>query len=498
MMYATDSNPLRQEGVALLIFVIFLVLGAMAYFMSGLSVEELKQHQIENTAKSLQRAKQALIAYAITYGDIDGDGDTLPDFPGEYGFLPCPDYSPAGFFEGLEDSGNCGVRGESKIGFFPWKTLDVPVLRDDSGTCLLYAVTGEYKNDESATPNKTLMLNEDSNGMFQIVDKTGVIVQGAAAENRVVAIVFAPGKVLSGQNRTFAAGSLCGQEYAQLGEYLDAGGGADNSDVTAAADTIDQFIHATAESVADTNPNPYNDRFVTITRDEIWSAIVKRADLKKKMTEMTEALAMCLANYATINGNNRLPWPVDATILAGYRDTNNYDDNADGTPGYAGRYPYNVANSNSVIPGPHGSSELFIEAGCNAMIVTSGATVDLQTPGSEYRTLWENWKDHFFYAVSKDYAPDNTAASCGTNCITVQTIPRAAMVVFSGFRQPGETRNEPLAGDADTKSDVSQYIENTNAALFPDLSGSGNYTATTSNDIMYCLTTASPPTAVPC
>jgi hypothetical protein len=72
------------------------------------------------------------------------------------------------------------------------------------------------------------------------------------------------------------------------------------------------------------------------------------------------------------------------------------------------------------------------------------------------------------------------------------------MVVFSGFRQPGETRNEPLAADIDTKSDVTQYIENANAVIFPDLSGNGNYTTTTSNDIMFCLTTASPPTAVPC
>jgi len=496
MVNVTENKSLRQDGVALLIFVIFLVLGAMAYFMSGLSVEEFKQHQIESTAKSLQRAKQAVIAYAATYGDIDSDSDGLPDFPGAYGFLPCPDYN-AGLSEGLEDNGNCGARGVSKVGFFPWKTLDLPVLKDDSGTCLLYAVTGEYKNDESATPNKTLMLNEDSNGMFQIINDTGVTVQGATAENRIVAIIFAPGKVLSGQNRSFLAGSICGQEYTQLGDYLDAGGGADNSDVSATADTIDQFIHATAESIADTNPNPYNDRFVVITREEVWSAIVNRTDLNQKMTDMTEALAMCLASYAASNGNNRLPWPV-AAALADYRDNNNYDDNADGTPGYAGRYPFNISNSNTVIPGPHSSSELFIEAGCNAITVSSGVIVDLQTAGSEYRTLWENWKDHYFYAVSKDYAPDITPAACATNCITVQTISRAAMVVFSGFRQPGETRNEPLAADIDTKSDVTQYIENANAVIFPDLSGNGNYTTTTSNDIMFCLTTASPPTAVPC
>jgi hypothetical protein len=497
MISASVNNPFGQKGMALLIFVIFMVFGAMAYFLSSLSLEEIKQHQIESTAKSLQRAKQALIAYAVTYGDIDGNADTKPDFPGEYGFLPCPDYN-AGLAEGLEDNGNCGATGLSKVGFFPWKTLDLPVLKDDSGTCLLYAVTGEYKNDESATPNKTLMLNEDSNGMFQIVDEAGAVVRGANAEDRIVAIIFAPGKVLTltGQNRTFLAGSICGQEYTKPEEYLDVGGVANNSDVSTTPNTIDKFIHATADSIADTNPNPYNDRFVTITRDEIWGAIVNRTDLIQKMTDMTEALAMCLRDYAAANGNDRLPWPV-STTLADYRDNINYDDNTDATPGYAGRYPFTVDSSNSAIPGANISNELFVEAGCNAIVVTSGATVDLQTTGSEYRVLWENWKDHFFYAVSQDYAPDVTPATCGT-CITVDSTTRAAMVVFSGSRQTGEVRNEPLAGDIDTKFDVRNYIENVNATKFPDLTGNGLYTTATSNDIMYCLTTASPPAVVTC
>lgn len=498
MVNRSKDNTFCQNGVALLIFVIIIVLGAMSYFLSGMSVEDIKQHQVESASKSLQRAKQALIAYAVTYGDIDGNADSMPDFPGEYGFLPCPDYN-AGLAEGLEDNGNCGATGLSKIGFFPWKTLDLPVLKDISGTCLLYAVSGEYKNDESgpSPANKTSMLNEDSNGMFQTVDEAGAVVRGTNAEDRMVAIIFAPGKVLTGQSRIFSVGSHCGLEYTSLDEYLDIGGVTDNSDVSAIANTIDQFVHATADSITDTNPNPYNDRFVTITRDEIWAAIVDRADLMQKMADMTEALAVCLSDYATANGNDRLPWPV-ATTLADYRVSVNYDDNADAAPGYAGRYPYIVDDSNIDIPGPNSSSELFIEAGCNAIAVTSGATVDLQTPGSEYRVLWENWKDHFFYAVSQDYAPDITPAVCGANCITVQGINRAAMVVFSGSRLASEIRNEPLAGDADTKFNAANYIESINAAVFPDSSGNGIYTTVTANDIMYCLTTASPLTVVPC
>ena len=72
------------------------------------------------------------------------------------------------------------------------------------------------------------------------------------------------------------------------------------------------------------------------------------------------------------------------------------------------------------------------------------------------------------------------------------------MVVFSGSRLASEIRNEPLAGDADTKFNAANYIESINAAVFPDSSGNGIYTTVTANDIMYCLTTASPLTVVPC
>jgi hypothetical protein len=500
MLVHANNSPGRQKGLVLLGIVIFFVLAVIAYFLSGMSVVEIRQYQVERTAKSLQQAKQALIAYAVTYGDIDGDADLLPDFPGAYGFLPCPDYN-AGLAEGLEDNGNCGVSGLPKLGYFPWKTLDLPVLKDAGGACLLYAVTGEYKNDENLPSTKTQMLNEDTNGMFQIIDDTGAVVRGVNPEDRVVAVILAPGKALPGQDRDFTLGSFCGDDYANFNAYLEDGGGADNSDVTTVLGTLDQFIHATAASTDDANPNPHNDLFVTITRDEIWSAIVSRTDFVQKMTDLTEALAMCLSDYAAANTLDRLPWPV-TTVMADYRDTANYNDNASSAPGYAGRFPFTIDDSNAAIPGANISSALFSEAGCNAVNVTSGATVDLQTIGAEYRVLWENWKDHFFYVVSRDYAPDNVAAACGT-CITVGPGPgigaqRAAAVIFANTRQGGQVRDEPIGGDADTKFNVNNYMDNGNGANFPDIAGNGNYLTSATNDIMYCLTTASPPTVVPC
>ena len=489
---------IRQEGIALLLLVMSIALASIAYFVSTMSTAEMRQHRSDATGQALQRAKQALIAYAVTYGDIDGnDADTLPDFPGEYGFLPCPDYN-AGLAEGLEDNGNCGAQSVSKLGYLPWRTLGLPGLKDESGTCLMYAVSGDYKNDESAPPsNKASMLNEDSNGMFQVVDDAGVVLQGLNPGERIVAIVLAPGQPLPGQGRSVnPAGSMCGMEYTNYSAYLDTVAGVDNSTVTNAAYQIDRFVHATAESVSTDAANPNNDRFVTITRDEIWEALTARPDFVQKIINLTEALTMCLSEYAADNGLGRLPWPVQVN-LADYRQNSSYDDNTDDSPGYAGRLPFLVDDSNSEIE-VTGSTELFTKAGCNALTVSSGATVDLQTAGSEYRKLWENWKDHYFYVVSQDHAPDDDAAACGGDCITVNGTQRAGLVIFAGFREAGQSRIEPVAGDPDTKFDVANYMENANRNEFPDDDGDGSYSTAGTNDIMYCLTATVPPLASPC
>lgn len=487
---------IKQDGIALLLLVMFIAMAAISYFLTAISSDDIKQYQLDSSNKALQQAKQALIAYAITYSDIDSDSDTFPDFPGEYGFLPCPDYN-AGLSEGLEDNGNCGAQSISKIGYLPWRTLGLPGLKDESGTCLMYAVTGDYKNDESVFPSfKAAMLNEDSNGMLQVVDEAGVVIQGQNPEDRIVAIIFAPGKPLSGQNRTVEqTGSSCGMDYANYSAYLDTDGGTDNSSVTNAAYQIDQFIHANSESIS-YGTNPYNDRFVTISREEIWQALVARSDFIQKMTNLSEALTMCLSNYAAVNGLGRLPWPVQAD-LADYQQNASYDDNANAVPGYAGRLPFIVDNSNGDI-GVVGSAELFTVAACNALLVTSGDVVDLQTPGAEYRKLWDNWKDHFFYVTSQDHSPANIAALCGINCITVDGTQRAGLVIFGGTRQTGQIRNDPAAGDIDTKFDVANYMENGNTAVFPDISGNGAYNTAGTNDIMFCLTAQPIPVITPC
>lgn len=507
---SAKGKPNHQRGIALLIFAIMVALGSITYVLSGLSVEDIKLHKKKTTAQYLQQAKQALLAYAAAYSDLDSDSDGNADFPGEFGLLPCPDYNN-GLAEGLEDSGNCGATAISKLGYLPWRTLGIAPFKDEGGACLLYAVSGEYKNDQSAAPtHKSLMLNEDTNGMFQVVDVVNNPIVGMNADERLVAIIFAPGESLPGQTRDITAGTLCNKEYilsADFSAYLDDAGLVDNSSLQGVADTLDTILHA--RSGSDQLAAPYNDTFVTITRKELWDAVISRPDFSTNVDSIihrqTQAMAMCLAAYANNSGNRKLPRPADIDFVGGdYRVDGNYSDSA--AVSFLGRYPHAVDDSDVMLVAnaPNAAvSTLFDKGFCDALVVAGGPNINLDTTiKAEGYMLWKNWKDHFFYAVSDYYAPtgavDTGVPSCngdGSNCLSVGGTEYAAVVIYAGSRVGNSTRNEPLplASDVDTKKTLTNYLE----VINPIGNGKGNYTPT-DNDIMFCITDSDPMDVVPC
>jgi len=500
----------KQTGLALLILVMVLVIGAITYVVSGISLDTIEQDRKLHTQQVLKQAKQALIAYAVNHADGAGSGD-----PGEFGILPCPDITAASS-EGNQDP-TCGSGAASGaknvIGFFPWKAVELPPLYDGDGTCLMYAVSSTYKNKFPAT-----MLNEDTYGMFQVVDSTDAITQGVNAEDRPVAIVFAPGKALLGQARAFTANTDCGQNYGNVTAYLEGNGVTDNGVLSTTDNDIDQFIHATATSINEATP--YNDRFITITRDEIWSAIVARSDFQNKMEDLTEALAICLAKYANDNinvgaGSNdvpyniddsndtgrRLPWPVKLDLSgASFADNDSYtdDDDMEGVlgDGFAGRYPYRVNKSNTDLA-LGGTDVLFDRGVCGATgPLTNGNVVDLSDANSEFRKLYFNWKDHFFYILSDAYKPvaGGSINECnGNTCVSVDGVTladkRAGIVIYAG------TRSDDVISDV---TDAFEYIEATNDANFPvydnpnpvviNENGGNEYQYNNGNDVMFCIT----------
>lgn len=577
--------PNQPAGVALLIFLIILVLGISALLLSTLNQTQQLLEEDAKTQQVLAQAKEALIGYAVNFYD----GST-----GNYGFLPCPDVDesvPASWPEGASHGNGCGNKYKNQLGRLPWRTLGIPPLRDGAGECLWYAVSGLYKGASTA---KADMLNEDSNGYFQVAVADGngnseVIVGKASDNNRAAAIIIAPGKSLANQNRTTLAtgAEICGGNYDPL-KYLETS----LTSFASAPDQIDKFL--TVQDILaqeDSKTHPVNDKIVYITPQEVWEAVRKRSEFYKNMKCLTQIATYCVANYVTshpnyVTGDRRLPWAAPLA-LTDYRNDNEYDDKIGLL---AGRLPNRLDSSNNAIDAKTTPTHLLVsfaagESRCNFNNIASNQLTECSSllkkitncdPNSTdpnkiiwcdatktdsssagnysyfYSTevinkcnqatnttssteeddtfvftenvilteaektqcdtirqikssnravnifpiLWQNWKDHLFYAVAKDYKPDasaNPAACDNIRCLQFDGKYCAAIVMFAGpaLSQLNQTRLSPPT-DSNDKANPANYLEGNNAASIISANGSGTYTKqqksdSVFNDILYCI-----------
>jgi hypothetical protein len=483
---------MQQKGLALLVLVILIVLTFSAYYFSRISLTRIDIENAGQTQAALVKAKKALLAYAVTNWRSN---DSLSSIGG----LPCPDLNDTLTSPEGEQEPSCGTAYANAIGYFPWRTLNIDAPYSGDGECLLYAVSPGYK------PAPAAALNPDSYGQFQIVDSAGAVLQGNVPEERPVAVILAAGKALASQARNYAAISKCGLDYgnipANMAAYLDNDGTTDNAAIDPGVDNnIDRFVQRYDGS--EDGPNPLNDRLVTITHEELWQALdsaITGAEFDNAMRYLTEAVAMCFAAYGAdaTNANHTLPMPAALDLNGGeYRRNIDYVDSADFTTAFAGRLPYEVTSANFAIG--HGSEDkVFDNTFCDNLNLPSGAAAginfsdDTGSDSGEYFDLWQNWKDHFFYAVSKQFKPDGAGntVSCSSDCLAVNATKYAAIVFFSGHIQGTQTRYAPPF-DADNKGDVINYLENNNAADFPDNAGNAVYEPVdglTSNDVMFCI-----------
>lgn len=466
MLRSGGQNLAAQRGAALILLLLILVVGAASLFTSRLAQRSSANLQIQQHARALADAKQALLGYALTYYDTN---------PGEFGFLPCPDINNGGpAAEGEEHAAACGAQYATAMGRLPWKTLGLTPATRDGGECIWYAVSGTHKN---ATGAKAEMLNTDTNGLLQVFAANGTTsLTGATPDSRAVAVLFAPGIALGGQSRTplgFGVGQ-CGGNYTPTG-YLDNANGIDNAALSGLADTIDPLI-------ARGNDIAVNDQVLFITRDEIEQQLARRSDTQIRLQQLTQAVAECIADYGNTNpgGANdlRLPWPAPVN-LADYRAAGNYDDSGLGI--LSGRVPDVVDDSNAQTLNPITN----VVTGCNALTVPSWT--------AEMATLWAHWKDHLFVAVADGFKPDaTTPTACGT-CLSVNGAGNyAAVILFSGRRLAAlnQLRDAPPV-DTDTKSTIGNYLEDRNASNHPNLPGNGDYESATAsanfNDVLYCI-----------
>lgn len=286
MLFIRPLAPISQtqRGGALLVMLVILVMGITTVFITSLSSTSIQNRRNHSTAESLARAKEALIGYALTYGDTH---------TGAHGYLPCPDMdgtaggsSP---YEGTSET--CGNLGEPSLGRLPWRTLDLPALFDGSGECLWYAVSGKYKNN----PASSSTMNWDNTGDLAIYADTGNIIEA----NEVVAAIIAPGGSLTGNSdRSGSAAPTCGGNY-NAEAYLenDSAHGINNSNI-ADGKLILPHEHRDASGNVTSSTN---DQILYITRQDIWNGIQKRIARQAKK---------CLDDYAVdaSNTQHKYPW----------------------------------------------------------------------------------------------------------------------------------------------------------------------------------------------
>ncbi len=260
-----------QNGGALVIFMLVIVFAGMAALFSVLDGATIKIERDKKTAAALAEAKSTLIGYAIKSSAVVSAG-----------YLPNPDLGPGVNTEGSSAS-SMGGADISLIGKLPWRTLGVSSLQDGSGECLWYVVSGRFKNNP-----KTSALNWDTQGQIDIIDGGGNLVA-----TNLAAIVVSPNKPVDAQSRILADVSLtqCGGNY-DARNYLD------SYDISnSVSGEVNYFIGSTNNRqptninnkrfVIETN-DYYNDRFLFVTVDELFSLISHRADFALQVTALLD------------------------------------------------------------------------------------------------------------------------------------------------------------------------------------------------------------------
>lgn len=333
-MKARLPAPPRQSGAALLLLAVLLALASTAYFLSRYSSDGAAARTIR-TEDSLARAKAALIGYAASYRE-----QVNPDRA--WGYLPCPDTDNDGTSN--TDFAQCpSAPGQNVIGRLPFITLGLPDMRDESGECLWYVVSGTHK-----TSNSTSAINWDLRGNLRIVDADGSVLSAPDdAEGGAVAAIIAPGPPLGSQDRSGTSTGRCpGGTSNAIASYLDGSA----------------YTSPTGSPLELKAGNPgsptNNDRIVWITAKELFAPPGRRSDL---LGSMLGRLQGCM------NSQFALPRPASSGNMT-------RNDSSDPKWQVAAAGLDEILNSGTLSP---------------ACSWGSAFTAD----------LWKHWKDHVRYVL---------------------------------------------------------------------------------------------------
>lgn len=255
------------------ILILLLSLSGLGWLLShtGTAAERAARNlkREAQTAHALAIARDALLGFAANYRNKEHPN-------ADFGYLPCPD------LDGDGSSETCGTKDQPSIGRLPYRTLNLPDLRDGAGECLWYAVSGNFKNNPKAD-----ILNWDSVGQFRLLDGEGhPIMLAGDQQGLAAAIVFAPGPPLPTQHRNNGHGRCGDEDAAKLEHYVEALG-----------DTSASIV------VVQPNAEASNDRIITLSGGEIFDQLIRRTDYAQHLQDSLQSMATCLESA-------KLPTPL--------------------------------------------------------------------------------------------------------------------------------------------------------------------------------------------
>jgi hypothetical protein len=196
----------------------------------------------------------------------------------------------------------------------------------------------------------------------------------------------------------------------------------------------------------------------------------------------------CIVRYGKNNASSsdkRLPWAAP-NALTNYGNQNSY---TDAPNNYSGRLPMYVPTSDAA------TTNNLVQSSTGYRLLENAVC-----PGwDSVDEFWNNWKDQIFYAVAKAFAPNSPVASdanpcLSEECLTVDGLANvAAVVIFSGRKQTGQSRNNnanPSYASAD-KNSPANFLEGINATAIvnnsPSIASPRQFSKLSGNDIIMCV-----------
>ncbi|OFZ66657.1 MAG: hypothetical protein A2V79_05785 [Betaproteobacteria bacterium RBG_16_56_24] len=282
-------GPGRQQGAALLIMLVILVIGVAAVLINSLTSSSVKTARQETTAAALAQAKDALIGYAVTYGDTHSGK--------AHGYLPCPDTDNDGSTDTNQSSAECAALNIPVIGRLPWKSLKLLPLRDGHGECMWYAVSGTFKAVAGGYMND--LMNWDTIGQFTIQDANGTPLSGTTAYDQPVAVIFSGGLPLGTQSHPPSNGQDCsGDNSNSVTAYLDGG----NAFSPPALPPVSPIALTAGNPSSTIN----NDAVLWISSRDIFDHIKKRNDFVTFISSLLNTAITCASQPVTVDFDTML------------------------------------------------------------------------------------------------------------------------------------------------------------------------------------------------